>query len=314
MKLKYFKYRKIISQSFQETNKRFGKELGFSVNIKDLDSIISLIKNNAKEAKQLIEKHFNDDFSLTVLFLMCLSCIAASLDNRNKTKVFPNNWISDSGKPIPDLVISNMVTQLTNYSYSIITLLERGLNFPAKALIRINNDLIWQIIILCYDREMLKEFCSSSNPDESTKIWYKLFGKGKLNKKICEIEKAIGLDEECIDSMRIWRNEIQKYHSEIVHHSYYAINLGAIVLDFETESVHSSLLGQACPRTKDSITILNYQLFFFLEMLFSVMDKIQKLRLDKTNEFGYTAIMLKQVCSKIMIEHSLLTELQILVK
>ena len=302
MKLKKYSYRKFVSQNLRELNGRFGKELGFSVNIKDCDSIISLIRDNSIEAKGLIEKHFNDEFSLSILFLMCLSSIAASLDHKNKKKVFPNNWISNSGYPVPDLVISNMVTQIANYSLSIITLLEQGLNFPAKALIRINNDLIWQVIVLCYDKEMLKEFCSSTNPDDSTRIWYNLFGKGKLNKKICEIEETIGLDEVYISGLHDWRKNTQRFHSEIVHHSYYAINLGAMAYDFDTESIHSSLLGRACPRTKDSIGILNYQLFFFLEMFFLVMGKIHGLKLNSKNEFGYTAIIIKHICSKLIIE------------
>lgn len=302
MNTKTFNYRQFIANNLKELNKTYGKKLNQKVRLSDFDSVLALIKNNRKEASALIEKHFNDEFTLTVLYLMSLSSMAASLDHRNNKRVFPAYWITETGRPLADLVFSNMISQIANYSCSILSLLEQGLHFPAKSLLRVNNELIWQTLVLCYDRNMLIEYCSAEDEAGSNKIWYKLFSKGRLNKKVSEIEKIIGMNDDYVSELMSWRRETQKHYSDIIHNSYFAVNIGIMAFDFNTEDIHSGLLGRACPTIKVTIDLLNHQLFFFTEMFITVLGKVHNIKLDPKNMWGYTAIVTRNICSKIMIK------------
>jgi len=267
--------RTMVKHFIKEINSISKKNFDKSVKISDFDALITHINNIQNNAKKKHQTYFSNELTLANLFVLCLSTVSLSLhSDEYDEEIFPKDWLSSNPYPNPNFILSNLLLQLTNYTLAIIDLVEKGLDSPAKALARTISELSSQTLILIYFRDDFKEYVKGTDDKLSTEIWYKLFAKNKIHKKLSIIEKETETDKELIEYMYNFRKEEYEFFSESIHHSYISVNLGSYAWQCgNDENAQKSLFGGENSSIKRTLSFLNTTLFFFIVNLFKIIDK-----------------------------------------
>lgn len=265
----------VVKHFIKELNSISKKNFDKSVKISDFDALIEHINNIQNNAKKKHQEYLTDELTLANLFVLCLSTVSLSLhSNEFHEEVFPKDWLSSDPNPNPNLILSNLLLQLTNYTLAIIDLIEKGLDSPARALVRTLSELSSQTLILIYFRDDFKEYIKGKDDELSTQIWYKLFAKNKMHKKLSIIEKESEMDNEFIQYMYNFRKEEYEFFSESIHHSYVSINLGSYAWECENEeNSQKCLFGGENSSVRRTLNFLNTTLFFFVVSFFKLIKK-----------------------------------------
>lgn len=209
------------------------------------------------------------ELSLSQALVACGAWFALALHaNQGNQRLFPRDWLEPEGHGNPDVIMSCVLCQLTNYSHSVIELVTRGLDTPARALLRSTADLSYMLAVLTADRETFKAYVldKSSLPKDH---WYKLFSNRKIATRISRIDAKFGLPQEWTNYMRQFREGNNEFFSEAVHHSPTAILVGALPRTPGTDQVELALFGGAPSASSATLgylaTSLNYGLTMFVE-------------------------------------------------
>ena len=268
------KCRDSVKNNIKDTNSVLKTRIDKKIKISNIDSTIKYINNKQKKAKESNYKYLEDELTLANISILCLSNLSLSVHTEKfDEEIFPRNWLSESSLPNPNFILSNLLLQLTNYSMSIIDLLEKGLDNPARALLRTTSELSEQIIILIHSRNDFKEYVKGHDEAASTKIWYELFSKNKIRNKLSSIEEQIGLDDKLIEYMKNYRKESNEFFSQAVHHSYIAVNVGACAWEYNSDGYINGLFGGENSAIETTLGHLNTTLWFFLISFFRKVVK-----------------------------------------
>ena len=289
-------YRKAISLHLRKFNKINKPKYGHTVTLSTIDSFKTLPRACEQESKKTTKEHLEDELFLSYLSLECLTWISLGIIplEDKKPPIFLNEHLKITNLPNSNLIVRNLITQITNYSLSIVSLVERGLDNPARALLRTTNELIWQTLVLLSDKNIFEEYSKAHDPEQANKIWHALFAKGKLNKKMEGLESRLGLSDEILQKMKNWRIQNQKFLSQAVHHSFLATNVGAFSEDFESDFSSLALLGRASSSSKTTLKYLNHELCYFIIQFFSIIENIYKIELDLKKNYWYWAKATKE--------------------
>jgi len=170
------------------------------------------------------------------------------------------------------MIFSCMLCQLANYSHSVISLVNKGLDTPARALLRSTSDLSYMLSVLSNDRETLQEYVLNDEikPKE---LWYKLFSNKKIASKISAIHNELRIPEGLTKSFRSFREENNEFYSEAVHHSPTAILIGSLPRKMDKDIVELAVLGGSPKASGKTLSYLilsvNYGLNMFLNSKFN---------------------------------------------
>jgi len=269
------KLRALVKQNIKNINIISKKAFQKTVKVSDIDAIISFINGQQKDGRKINTDFFNNELTLANLSTLCISMISLSLhSSESDEEIFPKNWLSEDESPNPNLILSNLFLQITNYSIAIIDLLEKGLDNPARTLVRSISELCNQTIILIYSRDDFKEYIKGKDENTSNQIWYRLFSKNKMFEKISAIEKNIGFDNELIDFFYTYRKERHQFFSESVHHSYVSVNIGAYSPKCHSDNENvKGLFGGENASIDPPLYYLNTTLFMFIRFYYKIANK-----------------------------------------
>lgn len=183
--------------------------------------------------------------------------------NQSDKRFFPADWLEPTCRANPDVIMACVLCQLANYGHSVIELVSKGLDTPARALLRATADLSYALAALAADRETFQSFVldTTSPPKEH---WYKLFSNRKLAQRIARVDQTLGLPRQWTEFMRTFREANSEFFSEAVHHSKTSLLIGAQPTVPGTDRVAFALLGGPPSGSATTLghlsTVLNYGL------------------------------------------------------
>jgi hypothetical protein len=184
--------------------KKLSKLIGYPISISSFDGFENFLKAEQKKNIKNTHSILEDDLFFCSLGIVCIvhyfSALLHSKEENNP--IVPITWLNKDGKPEPNFIIGNQLLQIINYSYSVSVLCKKGLDTPAKALIRSLIELIHQTLILISDRTLFLTYSQAHSTEEANSFWYKYMSKGRLNEMIDNLEKNIGMSNEEIEIIR----------------------------------------------------------------------------------------------------------------
>jgi len=266
--------RQLTSATLKELAPAYINYIDREIKLRDIESIIAYVNKQEKIGRKTNSENLSDPLSLASLSISCTGLLALSMySEEQKAQFFPIDWLSNSARPNANHIMQCMLTQLTNYSLGAITLLEMGLDNPARALCRLIYELSHQILALTFSRDIFKLYIEGHDEKSSTKIWHQLFAHGKLNKHLNSIEEMLGFDAQLRAYMLSMRKENYEYYSQDVHHSFIANTVGSYFPKFDGTSLPLGVFGGENSTIESTVRYLNFSLWYFLLCYFAILDK-----------------------------------------
>ncbi len=195
------------------------------------------------ENRRFAEKEFGAELALCKALIAASGWFAMALAmNRGGERLYPRDWIEAESAGNPDIVMSGILCQVANYGYSVVGLVEQGLDTPARALLRSTADLCFALAILSNDREALQTYVLDKSLSEKER-WYTLFSNRKLAARLREIDRALGVPEEVTKAMEDYRLRNNEFFQKprITHSS--AILIGSYPCNPRTGMCTIGLFG-----------------------------------------------------------------------
>ena len=121
-----------------------------------------------------------------------------------------------------------LIGSAVSFGLSIRSLSLFGLDTPARALLRSYTETLFLCLAILDDKKLAQIF---ENADDDTKIknfWHESASPKNLHKKIMDIERRAGLDEDAVIVMKNWRQQEYEILSQSTHLSYLAACLTAV--------------------------------------------------------------------------------------
>lgn len=219
-------------------------------------------------ASEVVRNTLGVELGLSTALVSSTAWFAQALYlNQSDKRLFPADWLEPTCKTNPDVIMACVLCQLANYGHSVIELVSKGLDTPARALLRATADLSYALAALSADRETFQTFIldTTSPPKEH---WYKLFSNRKLTQRIARVDQTFGLPRQWTEFMKTFRETTSEFFSEAVHHSRTSICVGAQPTVPGTDRVAFALLGGPPSGSGTTLahlsTVLNYGLTTFV--------------------------------------------------
>jgi hypothetical protein len=265
--------RRQITEVFKAFRKNFPNDAG-ELTLKQFDQMCSILGELRKEANLHTAAHHQREISNAYLSIWTLAIICLALDPKRGRR---SKQLSKNGK-FDSWVLQNLLLQIVNYSLAVVRLVEDGLDNPACCVLRSLNELCCQFIVLSADSDKLAAYAKLESPSEAKQIWYELFAKkGRLGKNLSDLEARVGLPSSLVSTLSSYRDHVNTFNSQAVHHSFASAVIRAYVGDFNSEEdLHFGLFGKASPASDSTLydlnTILVYTLAMFLRVLANVYN------------------------------------------
>lgn len=223
------------------------------------------------DSRKFTEESFEVELGLCRALVAASAWFAMALSaNRGDARLYPRDWIEPQATCNPDVVMGCVLCQVSNYGYSVVHLVDRGLDTPARAVLRSAADLCYMLALLAHDRQTLQSYVLDKSVTEKER-WYNLFSNRKLTSRFKEIDRVIGLPSEWTKFMEEFRVLNNGFFSEATHHSPSAILVGSLPHNPETGRVELGLLGGPNRFSQATVshllTVMNYGLTMFLDSL-----------------------------------------------
>lgn len=219
-------------------------------------------------ASEVVRSTLGVELGLSTILVSSTAWFAQALYlNQSEKRFFPADWLEPTCRSNPDAIMACVLCQLANYGHSVIELVSKGLDTPARALLRATADLSYALAALSADRETFQSFVldTKSPPKEH---WYKLFSNRKLTQRIARVDQTFGLPRQWTEFMQTFRETNSEFFSEAVHHSRTSICVGAQPTVPGTDRVTFALLGGPPSGSGTTLahlsTVLNYGLTTFV--------------------------------------------------
>ena len=157
--------------------------------------------------------------------------------------------------------------------------------------------MVWtvgQLLVLMADRSIFQDYCQCETEEESIKKWYLLFANGKLSARIEIMEAQLGLPQQYLDDLKLWRREAQQFYYKSVMHSFSTIRTGAFSLDFDDDEMRSAILGSASATSIKTLEHINFQLWYCIVLFFKVLENLNGFKVPLNNQLWYRASVCKE--------------------
>ncbi len=270
------KVRSLLKTFLTEKNHQFTYLGRSKLTLRKIDEITKINTYTRRASSITIKNHetADIDFSIAVLVASALFTLSASVSkSRDIKSILPPHWISIEDKPNANFVFSVLLNQLTQLSFSLLELIDKGFDNGARILLRSIMELTWQILILLFNREDLRIFVKADSFDDVRNTWRLLFGNQRFSKKLDRIEVELKVDADIRLNLRNRRLDAYKFFSESVHNGFITAMLDSMQLDFEKDTLNTNFLGGACARSLDTLRAFVQSGMYFLDMFFAIVTQ-----------------------------------------
>ncbi len=272
--------RNIIKNRLSSIRKEIKEEHSNCLNISDLDNLSKEIRNSYKEALATRYDVIHEQAAFASLHIMSCFTLAKAIfdENEDKGYLLPDNWFNGEKDINPNRIISYLILSLAKTSTSVVYLCESGFDNQARSLGRNLAELSWQTLILTFFKEKLLLYISPDNPKEANEVWFMLFGKGKFESNLKEIERGLGFSEEILQTTKELREEIFQFYSMFLHNSYVAVTINNYSFSLQDDSVTSCDFASKSKTSIATLQYLNDILWYFHRVFYSIVFEYHKLR------------------------------------
>lgn len=302
--------KKIISTTMNEFKNRlenigvFNSELDFTLN--DIKQVEELILEQKELCNKNIKTLLQKQLDLSYIGIMTISLLSFAITESNPIS---HQWLRESGRPDPNLILRNLLIQITNNLLSIIRLVTDGLEHSARIIFRSNCELIWLTSIVLYDKEKMFLYSSSTNSKKQKYAWNELLKPSKLKELISDIEKKVGFDHQLATRMIEVRKSIYKFNSEVSHNSYVQSMVSSYSPNFnEDGNVYSTLYGNTSRGCLDLINNLNDLLFYFIIFVFFTIIEKHHYKIKESNSIWIQTLELKESYVNVYLNLKVLSD------
>ena len=229
-----------------------------------------------RRSKSSVRRHLAEEIRLANALISILTFMVVGLHSKDrKDRLYPTDWLSPTGVPDPDEVLSLGFCQLANYAFAIVDLIEKGLDTPARALVRSVAELSQMLIVIAHDREVFQAYITEA-PEGDKKKWYELFSSKKIAKRLAFFERKLGAPEFAITETREWQKESAEFFSQAIHHSFHSVVIGALPSIPGTENASLCLLGGPNGASGATMTHLIISIQMCLGGFFRMIEDVHK--------------------------------------
>jgi len=273
------KHREIIEGTLEDVNKTLGDIVEKNILISDVDNILQAINEQLVENEQFSNSIFSELRTITGLGVTSIGLLALTVGPdpiKNESKLFPRDWLGSNERPNPDLVISHLLCNLSNYALSVDTLIQKGLDTQARSQLRIFLELSWMTLNIISDKELFSGFVCSDEIEEK-RFWAKNLKSFQLNSRLSDLEKLFGLEPQLQSSISQLRKDNYSFYSNIVHHSYSSTMLGALSFHANSDTSSFNVFGKVGSNSSSTLVVLNDAIWYFLLMFYAILCKKHKI-------------------------------------
>jgi hypothetical protein len=245
-------------------------------------NIFSYAEGVQDESKSRAQETLSVELALANSLIAIGAWFAMALHaNKADQRFFPPDWLEPTGKVNPDIILSCMLCQLTNYGHAVVSLVNKGIDTPARALVRATAELSYMLAVVVSDRETFQKYVLDSSVSQKEQ-WYLLFSNRKIAARMLRVDTAIGLPQEWTIAFRGFREQNGEFFSEAVHHSYRAMVCGALPSNPDNDRLELAVLGGIPSASRATLSYLIESLNYGLTMLIASVN----LRAEWTPSFA----------------------------
>lgn len=205
-------YDELDKEAFKRVNEKISSYRG-----------LKTFYNQMKRQKPKSSKHYKKEKEIAQWYALAIGLLALSI-NINEDKE-TEEYQQDS------VVYFSLLTTISNDIYSIIKLVDSGLEFQANIIMRNLIELLYTLLVVLINKEKRKEYFDSGRLQNAYKVWTKNFKMSKLNEELFEYETKVFeegltgenskmLDEDFRKRLKEMRKDIYKHYSSFIHNDY----------------------------------------------------------------------------------------------
>jgi hypothetical protein len=227
-----------------------------------------------KECQAEAETHLAGRIAVVHLYALAFAHLAIAVHPKTgNAGPFPATWISPTGKPDPNFILSQGLVQVVNNAIAVVRLSRDGLDSQARALVRVTGELTWQLAVLFSSPKLLHIYAAAQTEDEENRVWWNLFGRGRLLKRMRELDGLVGLPQHVSAALHRYRRGHQRYYSNAVHPSVLVVGLGSHSRSFHGRGFRWALFGGVGRGSPATVGAMIETLFLASTILPAVFDK-----------------------------------------
>ncbi len=138
-------------------------------------------------------------------------------------------------------------------------------------------ELSWLILNIVGDQPLFSEFVKTAD-NKGKEFWVQNLKSHQLNSRLSEIETSFGFDDDLLKFMSSLRKSTYSFYSNIVHHSYYALMMGAYSSSENTDELEFNVFGKVSNSSKSTVEVLGESYWYFLVSFFALLLKKYRLQ------------------------------------
>jgi len=238
-------------------------------------NVMGYARDQQKLGKRAVSEHYRTELAMAKALVAALTYMGMALwGNRGQQRMFPADWLRADGQQNADILLGLTFCQLANYAYSAVDLVEKGLDAPARAVVRSAAELSSMIVVLVGNREAFQVYARDDASLDDKQKWYELFSDRKMAAQLAHIETRLGLPANWVEFMRGFRRENSEFLSEAVHHSFRSIVAGLMPTVRDTDGVDLALLGGPNGKSGHTLGHLVTCIMVCLQSTFATVAKV----------------------------------------
>lgn len=271
--------RKVATQVLEQFNNSLGQEV--SLCLSELDEFIDSFEELRQDSREECLQHLADEVFLTNISIACVAFLTLEALRERQNKLF------DSSFPANNTHLIGNLTFIANTGICVSRLCQEGFDTQARILLRSLSESIYQTLIVFSSAEDFEQHLKAETPEESKVVWYQLFAKRRLYKKLAQVELQVGFPREYTQPMIQWRENNEKFYSQSVHHASVAAYIGAWASSFDSDRWEPALLGNASAASRSTMSVLNHEMLYFVLLMHKVLVKFHQWKPSVRSELTY---------------------------
>ena len=136
-----------------------------------------------KRQKPKSTKHYKKEKEIAQWYALAIGLLALSI-NINEEKETEEYQLDST-------VYFSLLTNISNDIFSIIKLVDNGLEFQANIIMRNLIELLYTLLVVLINKEKRKEYYDSGRLQNSYEVWNKNFKMSKLNEELFTYETKV---------------------------------------------------------------------------------------------------------------------------
>jgi len=201
-----------------------------------------------------------------------------------------------------------LVGAAVSFGFSVRTLCLSGFDTPARALLRSYVDALLLCLAVLHDEALAQAYMDAKDDAQVKTFWHTIASPKNLHKRIIQIEKTAGFDQETITAMTEYRRAEYEILSQSAHLSYVVSCLTSVapVLG-DPDYFRGAIFGLA---TENSVRTIHYAAattWYFSRLGYNLIlgrDSSKcLLTFDKESDLQRRIVVGREVISSITIGH-----------